>query len=129
MRPSHRRKIPFDNEPSPSEKRELMRRGEGEEDEEGGDEARSRAPLVFRLLAWTSLVLIFFAVGYGATSLAFKWLDKSAYERGAARTPPNLADTSEDARDILSRTPGRGDSPLSADSTAQVAGAYVTVTI
>ena len=123
MRPSQRRKIPFDDEPSPSEKRELMRRGEWDE-EEDESEAPNRAPLVFRLLAWTSLVVIFFAVGYGATSLAFKWLDRNAYENGAARTPENLADTPEEAQNMLNRTPGRGDSPLSADMSA-----YVTVTM
>jgi flagellar basal body-associated protein FliL len=127
MRPSQRRKIPFDDEPSPSEKRELMKRGEWEEEEEG--EAPNRAPLVFRLLAWTSLIVIFFAVGYGATSLAFKWLDKKAYESGAARTPENLADTPEEAQNLLSRTPARGDAPVSADLTAQGGDAYVTVTI
>jgi hypothetical protein len=130
MRPSQRRKIPFDDEPSPSEKRELMRRGEWEEDEEGeAREASNRAPLVFRLLAWTSLVVIFFAVGYGATSLAFKWLDKNAYESGTARTPENIVNTPEEARTLLNRTPGRGDSPLSGDMTAQTGGAYVTVTM
>jgi hypothetical protein len=125
MRPSQRRKIPFDDEPSPSEKRELAKRGEWDEEE---DEARSRAPLVFRLLAWTSLIVIFFAVGYGATSLAFKWLDKKAYEDGAARTPENLVNTPEEARNLLNRTPGGGDAPLSADSAAQ-GGVYVTVTM
>jgi hypothetical protein len=80
---------------------------------------------VFRLLAWTSLVVIFFAVGYGATSLAFKWLDK----KDIVRTPENLVVTSEDARNLLSRTPGRGDAPLSEDLTAQAGDAYVTISI
>jgi flagellar basal body-associated protein FliL len=127
MRPSQRRKIPFDDEPSPSEKRELARRGEWEEEEDEGD-TPNRAPLVFRLLAWTSLIVIFFAVGYGATSLAFKWLDSKAFERGS-RIPDNLVKTPEEARNLLKRTPGRGDSPLSADLAAQEGDAYVTVTI
>jgi hypothetical protein len=125
------RKIPFSDEPSPSEKRELMRRGEWKEEEDEEGTARSRAPLVFRLLAWTSLILIFFAVGYGATSLAFKWLDRNAYARGAARTPQNLADTPEEAQNVLSRVAEDAkDLPLSADSAgAQGRGAYVTVTV
>ncbi|MDR1578802.1 MAG: GerMN domain-containing protein [Synergistaceae bacterium] len=126
MRPSQRRKIPFDDEPSPSEKREMIRRGEWEEDGENDEgETNSRAPLVFRLLAWTSLVLIFFAVGYGATSLAFKWLDKKT----VVRTPENLAVTSEDARNVLNRTPNGENLPLSADLAAQGGNAYVTATI
>jgi hypothetical protein len=130
MRPSQRRKIPFDDEPSPSEKRELMRRGEWEEEDEDEDEAPNRAPLVFRLLAWTSLVVIFFTVGYGTTSLAFKWLDKKAYEDGAARTPDNLAYTPEEAQNLLRGTSGAEDAPLSADSAAQQVGdAYVTISI
>ena len=85
---------------------------------------------MFRLLAWTSLIVIFFAVGYGATALIFKWLDRNACERGAARTPSNLADTPEEAQNLLSRTPDREDLPLSADVTAtQGRDAYVTVTI
>ncbi|MDR0764884.1 MAG: GerMN domain-containing protein [Synergistaceae bacterium] len=128
MRPSQRRKIPFDDEPSPSEKRELIKRGEWEE-RHGGGETRNRIPLVFRLLAWTSLVVIFFAIGYGATSLIFKWLDRNAYARGAARTPENLAYTPEETRNMLDRFSGEEDSPLSADLTAQERGAYVTVTI
>ena len=127
MRPSHRRKIPFDDEPSPSEKRELIKRGEWEEEEDV--ETHNRAPLVFRLLAWTSIVVIFFAVGYGATSLAFKWLDRNALENGTPRTPVNLADTPDEARNMLSRTSGRGDSPLSGDLAAQGRDIYVTVTI
>ena len=128
MRPSHRRKITVDDEPSPSEKRELIRRGEWEENEDGG-EAYDRAPLVFRLLAWTSLIVIFFAVGYGATSLAFKWLDKKADEGGVPRTPNNLVNTPEETQNVLSRIQGRGDSPLSVDLTSQGNASYVTVTI
>jgi hypothetical protein len=123
------RKIPFDDEPSPSEKRELIKRGEWEEEDDGYGDAPNRAPFVFKLLAWASLIVIFFAVGYGATSLAFKWLDRNAYERGAARIPGNLANTPEEAQNLLSRTPVREDSPSSGDSAAPRSDAYVTVTI
>jgi len=102
MRPSQRRKWKADDEPSPRERREMMERGEWMDEE---DEAPNRAPLVFRLLAWTSLVVIFFAVGYGATSLAFKWLDSRAYERGATRSPQNLVSTSEEAQSLLTQQP------------------------
>ncbi|MCL2683727.1 MAG: GerMN domain-containing protein [Synergistaceae bacterium] len=101
MRPSQRRKWRDDDEPSPRERREMMERGEWID----GDEVPNRAPLVFRILAWTSLVIIFFAVGYGATSLAFKWLDSRAYNRGAARTPSNLSGSPEETQNILTRTP------------------------
>jgi hypothetical protein len=100
MRPSQRRKWKADDEPSPREKREMMERGEWMDDEE---EVPNRAPLIFRLLAWTSLVVIFFAVGYGATSLAFRWLDSRAYERGAARSPANLVSTPEELQNVLAQ--------------------------
>ncbi|MDR1133564.1 MAG: GerMN domain-containing protein [Synergistaceae bacterium] len=133
MRPSQRRKIPFDDEPSPSEKRELIRRGEWEEDEDADAEVRDRAPLVFRLLAWTSLVVIFFAVGYAATSLAFKWLDKSAYETGT-RAPGNPVNAAEVTQNLLTAPAGAEgsvpDSPAPANLTVtQGRDAYVAVTI
>ena len=101
MRPSQRRKWKGNDEPSPRERREMMQLGEWADEEE----VPNRAPLVFRILAWSSLVIIFFAVGYGATSLAFRWLDGRAYERGAARTPPNLSGSPEETQNILTRTP------------------------
>ncbi|MDR3166257.1 MAG: GerMN domain-containing protein [Synergistaceae bacterium] len=131
--PSQRRRIPSDNDPSPSERRELVRRREWEKEEEDAEETHSRAPLVFRLLAWSSLVVIFFAVGYGATSLAFKWLDRNAYQKGTARTPVNLVNTPEETRNLLSRASGSRDnarnSAVSADLTAQESATYITVTI
>jgi hypothetical protein len=128
MRPSQRRKIPFDDEPSPSEKRELIRRGEWEEDADA--EVRDRAPLVFRLLAWTSLVVIFFAVGYAATSLAFKWLDRSAYETGT-RTPVNAAEETQNPLTVPLAAEGSvSDSAVPANLTGtQERDAYVAVTI
>jgi hypothetical protein len=99
MRPSARRKWKADDEPSPSEKREMIARGEWQ-DEDEDDEAPNRAPLVFRLLAWTSLVVIFFAVGYGATSLAFRWLDGRAGgggNRTAENPAPRIAETGNSA--------------------------------
>jgi hypothetical protein len=134
MRPSARRKWKADDEPSPSEKREMIARGEWrEEDEE--DEVPNRAPLVFRLLAWTSLVVIFFAVGYGATSLAFRWLDSRADSSGENRIPANVVNTPQQAENLLSQSvqasgPGREETGYSADiASPQERGAYVTVTI
>ena len=101
MRPSQRRKWRPDDEPSPREKRAMRERGEW--NDEG--EISNRAPLVFRILAWGSLVIIFFAVGYGATSLAFRWLDGRAYDRGSARSPANLSGSPEETQGILTRTP------------------------
>ena len=101
MRPSQRRRWKSDEEPSPRERRAMMESGEWDYEEE----APNRAPLVFRILAWSSLVIIFFAVGYGATSLAFRWLDSRAYERGAARSPANLSGSPEETQNILTRTP------------------------
>ena len=43
--------------------------------EEEDQEPPRKAPWPLRLLAWGALVAIFFAVGYGATSLVFQWLD------------------------------------------------------
>ncbi|MDR3279060.1 MAG: GerMN domain-containing protein [Synergistaceae bacterium] len=93
MRPSERRKWKSDDEPSPREKREMIERGEWEDE----DEAPNRAPLVFRILAWSALVVIFFAVGYGVTSLAFKWLDSKSVTPAAE----NLTPTPEDAASLM----------------------------
>jgi len=105
MRPSQRRRWKSNDEPSPRERRDRVERGEWMEEDEATTPAR--APIVFRILAWTTLVIIFFAVGYGATSLAFRWLDSRASDRGAARTPPNLSASPEETLDILARTPGQ----------------------
>lgn len=96
MRPSERRKWKRDDEPSPRERREMIERGEWVEEEDAGD-APKKAPFVFRLLAWASLIVIFFAVGYGATSLLFNWVDG----RGAQRTPANLASTPQETERLL----------------------------
>jgi hypothetical protein len=128
MRPSQRRKWKGDDEPSPREKREMMERGEWEDE---GEETPNRAPLVFRILAWTSLVVIFFAVGYGATSLAFKWLDSSAERSGAERAEreqplarqPDLSAAGQQTQPLISGVTS-GDSAAPAEP-----GGYVTVTI
>ncbi|MDR1915691.1 MAG: GerMN domain-containing protein [Synergistaceae bacterium] len=96
MRASDRRKWKSNNEPSPREKRELIERGEWNEED---DESPEKANIFFRLIAWVSLVAIFFAVGYGVTSLVFKWMDN----RGEGRTPSNLVRTPEEAQDLLSQ--------------------------
>lgn len=82
------------DEPSPREKREMMERGEWQEEEE---EERRRAPLLFRLLAWASLIVIFFAVGYGATSVLFKWID----DKGDSTTPANYMRDERDAEKLF----------------------------
>jgi len=109
MRPSERRKWKSDDEPSPREKRAMIERGEWEEDE---DEAPNRAPLVFRILAWSALVVIFFAVGYGVTSLAFKWLDSRessqsnlASSPGDAEVLPVQGNQAQDQSAALQSTP------------------------
>jgi hypothetical protein len=96
MKPSARRKWKSSDELSPREKRELINRGEWVEEEEE-DEGRGKAPLLFRILAWISLIVIFFAIGYGATSLVFSWIDR---ER-PGRTPANLVATPEQAEDLI----------------------------
>ena len=133
MRPSQRRKWKDDDEPSPRERREMMERGEWEE----ADDVPTRAPLVFRLLAWTSLVVIFFAVGYGATSLVFRWLDRTVYEEGARRTPSNLVNSPEEAAKLMGagrgsavRPPSEGGASAdTAPGSAARDDGYITVTI
>jgi hypothetical protein len=124
-----------DDEPSPSEKREMIARGEWN-DEDEGDEVSSRAPLVFRLLAWTSLVVIFFAVGYGATSLAFRWLDSRADRSGEQRIPGNLVNTPAQAENLLSQSAQSRSEPVTSEAgytadtpSPQEDGTYVNVTI
>ena len=97
MRPSERRKWKNHDEPSPRELREMRERGEWVDEED--DEPIKKAPLAFRVLAWVSLIAIFFAVGYGATSLVFKWMDGG----GGQKTPSNLVANQEDAADLLAR--------------------------
>jgi hypothetical protein len=89
MRPSERRKWKSSDEPSPREKREMIERGEWEDEED----VPNRAPLIFRILAWSALIVIFFAVGYGVTSLAFRWLDS----KGSSSQPDPVSVTASDA--------------------------------
>ena len=93
MRASEDRKWKSSNEPSPREKREMKERGEWYEEEEI---PRKRAPLPFRLLAWVSLLAIFFAMGYGATSVVFKWMDS----RDADKYPDNIVASKSDAKKL-----------------------------
>lgn len=105
MRPSERRKWKNHDEPPPRERRSVRERDEWIDEEE--DEPIKKAPFALRLLAWLSLIAIFFGVGYGATSLVFKWMDGG----GGQRTPSNLVTSQEDAADLLARA-------RSADETA-----------
>ncbi|MDR1482479.1 MAG: GerMN domain-containing protein [Synergistaceae bacterium] len=92
-----------EDEPSPSEKRMMSEREEWDYDDEedDGDDydnvPRKKTPLLFRFLAWVSLIVIFFAAGYGLTSFAFKWWDSS----GGSRTPRNLAATPEETATVI----------------------------
>ena len=97
MRPSERRKWRTDDEPSPREIREMRERGEWVEEED--EEPVRKAPLPFRILAWVSLIAIFFAVGYGATSLAFRWMDSGS----GTKTPPNLVGNRQEAENLIAR--------------------------
>lgn len=92
MRPSEKRKWSSHDEPSPREKREMKERGEWSED----DSSPKKAKLVFRVLAWASLIAIFFAVGYGATSLVFDWMN-----RENKRHPNNYVTTPQQAQEFV----------------------------
>ena len=93
----------------------MRERGEWIDEEE--DEPIKKAPLAFRLLAWVSLLAIFFGVGYGATSLVFKWMDGG----GGQRTPSNLVASQEDAAALIAQA-------KSADETATMSN-VVTCTL
>lgn len=97
MRPSDRRKWRSDDEPSPREIRQMRERGEWVDEED--EEPARKAPLPLRMLAWLSLILIFFAVGYGATSLVFKWMDSG----GGERTPRNLVASEQETERLLTQ--------------------------
>lgn len=110
MRPSDRRKYRVDDEPSPREKRELIERGEWiEEDDE---EVVKKAPMPLRLLAWVSLIAIFFAVGYGATSMIFKWMD----DRGGRRHPDNYVVNEREAEKLIAETKSADETAVRDDS-------------
>ena len=110
MRPSDRRKYRVDDEPSPRENRELVERGEWiEEDDE---EVVKKAPMPLRLLAWVSLIAIFFAIGYGATSLIFKWMD----DRGGRRHPDNIVVNRQEAEKFITETKSADETVVRDDS-------------
>jgi hypothetical protein len=90
MKPAARRKWKSSDEPSPRERREMINRGEWEEEEE----TAKKAPFPFRLAAWASLVVLFFAIGYGVTSMIFNWMDR---EHPESSSPSNLISTPEQA--------------------------------
>lgn len=88
------------DEPSPSERRAMRDRGEWmDEDDDLDEEPIRKAPLLFRVIAWISLILIFFGVGYAATSMVFRWMDG----KGGERSPANLAATQREVEDMLAR--------------------------
>jgi hypothetical protein len=119
MRPSERRKWQSSDEPSPREKREMIERGEWEDE----DDVPNRAPLIFRILAWSALIVIFFAVGYGVTSLAFKWLDG----RGTSPQPDLVSVTAADVENPIA---ARSTDLAPSDTVLQTRqDNYVTVTI
>lgn len=96
MRSPEDRKWSKYDEPSPREKREMFDRGEWRRE----PPPRKKAPLPLRFLAWLSLIAIFFAVGYGATSLVFKWMDRG----GTSRHPDNLVVSGQDAQRLVRET-------------------------
>lgn len=97
MRPSERRKYRMDDELSPSEKRERLESNEWIEEEDEEEEIK-KAPIAMRVLAWVSLIAIFFAVGYGATSMMFKWMD-----RGGRRHPSNLVTNPQETERLIAK--------------------------
>ncbi|MDR0615174.1 MAG: GerMN domain-containing protein [Synergistaceae bacterium] len=93
MKPQARRKWKSNDEPSPREKREMINHGEWMEERE---DSPRKAPFPFRLIAWASLIVLFFAVGYGATSMLFKWIDREHPDAGSS----NLISTPEQAEQL-----------------------------
>lgn len=114
MRPSDRRKWRSNDDPSPREIRQMRERGEWIDEED--EEPIRKAPLPFRMLAWLALVLIFFGVGYGATSLVFKWMDSG----GGDRTPRNLVVSEQETEKLLAQTKS-DDATVSAASISTLA--------
>ena len=70
------------------------------------EEEVKKSPLLVRLIAWASVIAVFFAVGYGGTSLLFKWMDS----RGSHSV--NLIATSEDAQEYVTQTGQGGETPV-----------------
>lgn len=96
IRPTPRRKIRGDDEPSPRELRAMRERGEWDEEDDLDDVPVKKAPLLFRLIAWIALLLLFFGGGYGAMSVVFKWMDG-----GGVKSPANLAATQQEVADMM----------------------------
>jgi hypothetical protein len=95
MKASARRKWKSDDEPSPREKREMMQRGEWTDDSQ--EDRPTKAPVLFRLIAWLSLIVIFFSIGYGVMSMLFKWMDS----KSSVKSPSNLVSTPQEAEALL----------------------------
>ncbi len=111
MRPSERRKYRADEELSPREKRELIERGEWIE--ESDEDTVKKAPMPLRLLAWVSLIAIFFAIGYGATSMIFRWMDRG----NAGRHPNNLVATQQEAEKLIVEVKSADETNAARDNT------------
>lgn len=65
------------------------------------ESAPRKAPLPFRIAAWISAVAVFFALGYGGTSLVLKYLD----QKGVTAEKSVVADTGR-AEELLSESDG-----------------------
>lgn len=115
---SRRRWSSNEDDPSPRELREMRERERLSDDYYDEDEPIKKAPLLYRLLAWAALIAIFFAVGYGATSLVFRWMDG----KGGTRTPDNLAASAPEAAQVIDRA-------LSADAAQRSSVNTVTCTL
>jgi hypothetical protein len=103
MKPAARRKWKSNDEPSPRERREMMERGEWVERDRVRDDEPRKAPVLFRLMAWASVIVILFAVGYGVTSMLFKWMDR---ERPRT-SPENLVSTPQEVEQMIAEARSR----------------------
>lgn len=81
---------------SPDESGEDMKKLLEEE-----EPVQRKAPLPFRIAAWLSAVAVFFAVGYGGTSLVLKYLD----QKGVTAETSVISD-SKGAEELLSQSDG-----------------------
>lgn len=76
------------------------------------EEPPQKAPLIVRLIAWTSVIAVFFALGYGGTSLLFNWMDSG---KSPLPRPVDIVATSEDAQEYVTQTRQETEEPAAGE--------------
>ncbi len=80
--------------------RRPRRRREPDPDYDDDDERPRKAAWPLRLLAWGSMLALFFGIGYGVATFGLKWLDAQG-----KISQPEVVDSPEEAQRLLDKGP------------------------